>query len=344
MSISFLLLVCLNVQTMAYASSGNPQQPQSGLPQAVKNVVGSAVDVEYYNANTAKVEKASGVKISPSLTISAGHEFLINGPISASANNKSCRILSIYSTGDRNLDSSTDGSIVATYSRIDTQSADVSFINTVGDKQFNELPVPSVGAKPGLGDKVYFVNYEPDSNLVDRNPNSDANTVHSKAHTLPAIYSGVIVDNTGKAYIVATGIKSYGKGIADDMSRPGASGGPVFNQSGQLIGITVSIVGGGLLSEQTVSSMYDTNFGNISPYAQLQLEEIQPITPSLISEYTNLLKNPSSSNVLAGSSTGFCNHSLAAKQNNKSYINKFITAIREKTADIIVEFKARLSV
>ena len=60
------------------------------------------------------MEKASGVKLSSNITISAGDEFLESGPISDSPDTSYCRNLAIYSTGDKGQELSSDSSVVAT--------------------------------------------------------------------------------------------------------------------------------------------------------------------------------------------------------------------------------------
>ena len=162
---------------------------------------------------------------------------------------------------------------------------------TDGDNQFSKLPVPNLGSTPNPGDSLYLVNYEPDGNSIDRNPNASANPVsQAQIHSLPAIYSAVYLTSAGGKYIIATGIKSYGKGVPDTMSRPGASGGPVFNASGQLVGIIVSIQTDKYTS-QNLSALYNVNNSDFGGSRQLQIEEVQPITQSLINTYSALAAN-----------------------------------------------------
>lgn len=289
---AILSIFCISVPLTANASNINLPLSSSPLPAGISQVVNSAVDLEYKGASGNQIEQSSGVKIAPNLTLSAGHEFLANGLIEVSQSDGYCRPLSIYSTGEVNDEKSTDNSIVATFSKTVPGLADVSLINTSTDAQFDKLPIPEIGPTPGLGSQLYFVNYEPAANLVARNPNPNAGGESSFSYSKPAVYSGVILDSAGQYYLAATGIKSYGQGMPDDISRPGASGGPVFNQSGQLVGIVTAIIDEQFTSQQ-ISQMYGINLP-VSSQAMLQLDEIQPVTPQIISAYETLLNNPSS--------------------------------------------------
>lgn len=326
-----LVITSLSVPILAYAKTNDATTSSiPGLPAGVQYNVNSAVDIEYSDNNTASIEKASGVKISSDLVLSAGHEFLDGGSIFSSSSDLFCRNLSIYSNGDNNSDTSTDNSIYATYTQDDQKAPDISIINTDGDSQFNRMPVPTIGQKPSIGDKVYLVNYEPTANLIDRNPNQDANQSSSlKKYSLPAIYSGVILDNNGSDYKILTGIKSYGQGSADDMSRPGASGGPVFNGAGQLVGISVSIIDQ-KYNVQEISETYNLDSKNIPNTSELQIENVEPVTPTLIDQYTSLINSGQIIN-----SGNYCSNAQAKASNSTNFISSIISSVQQKAGYLI---------
>lgn len=337
-SIGMLILLALPV----HAAPNTPKIDYSNtLPKSVQSVVNSAVDVEYTDNNQTQIEKSSGVKISDNLTLSVGHEFLENGPMQDSSSNNYCRNLSIFSPNDRNSDQSTDSSILASYYGINSTDPDISLINTSGDSEFNNLPTPTIGAIPLNGSSVYMVNYEPDSNLIDRNPNPQANPVdQSNKLSNPAIYSGLVLDTTGGRYTIATGINSYGIGISDTESRPGASGGPVYNSAGQLIGITVAI-DTDPVTPQEIANTYDVDTSNIDNINQLQIEEVQPITQNLIDQYTSLLSKHSESNLALPADTSSCIVNPSEKNSTKPA--SIFSTIKNGALNIIGSFQNKVS-
>jgi hypothetical protein len=335
----FLFITLFQVALFNHVSATNYQS--DGLPSLVQAVVNSAVDLEYYNNSNTSYEKASGVKIGPNLTISAGHEFLVNGPIQATNTSDSCRNTVIYSPNDKNTDQSSGSSVVSTYQYNDTSEPDVSFIKTEGDSQFNNLPTPSIGSVPSTGNKLFLINYEPDSSSEQRNPNSYENLgSDAKALSYPAIYSAVVLSTSGGRYTIATGIKSYGNGIPDTMSRPGASGGPVFNSNGQLIGAIVSTTVSGQISPQLLASTYGVNTESLNDSDELQIEQVQPITTALVNEYTNLLSNESSNEVMPADTSSCVDASSSSTQNKKpSFIKSTMSNVSrnfKKTDSLLV--------
>ena len=334
--ISIILTFLLPIKS--YALSIN----KSKLPDAVSSNISSTVDIEYYTPDSQQFEKASGVKISPNLTISAGHEFLLNGPIGFTSNSNYCRALYIYSKGDFESLNSTESSVVATFNSNSSSQPDISIINTDGNSNFKKLPVPIIGGKPTLNSKVYFVNYEPDANLIDRNPNVDANTsTISKIYSQPAIYNGLVVDNSSSGYTIATGMDSLGMGVPDNISRPGASGGPVYNEKGQLIGIVTAVIPN-KLSASEVNSIY--NNSQLKSANMLQLEQIQPITPELVKEYIGFSNSINHSNSSLPVNTSVCSKTQILKTVSEKHLyTNFYTTFKNNINIILATAFKRIN-
>jgi hypothetical protein len=331
------IVVSLKMPLNVLANDNISTSVNSSLPSGVQKVINSAIDLEYYNDSNTEIEKASGVKISSNMVLSAGHEFLNSGTI-MDASNTYCRDLSIFSTGDKSSEDSTDNNIVATYSKTITTIPDISIINTSADSNLKKLPTADLGSQPNVGDRIYFDNFEPTSSLVDRNPNSSQNnSTQSKSYTLPAIYKGIVINNSGAQYTVVTGLASYGEGIPDDMSRPGASGGPVFNSSGQLIGMVVSIVSQQYTTEQ-IEATYNVSPGLLHESMDLQVEEIQPITPQIISTYENLADTSAPIVDSTYADTSECFHSpILEVTQHKNIFEKAYATVQTKTIDLIAK-------
>ncbi len=330
LSVISLVLIFLALPANAFANKNATYS--SELPRAVQSAVNSVVDIEYVDNSGVTVQKSSGVKISPELTLSVGHEFLQNGPMQNASDKSLCRNLFLYSFGDKNSNQSTDSSIIATYTNTDSSNPDISLIKTEGDPQFKKLPTAVISSQTNINTQVYLANYEPDIKSIDRNPNAQANTFdQSTKYTFPAIYSGIVLDTNGGRYSIATGVKSYGIGIPDNESRPGASGGPVFNQEGQLIGVTVSI-DSQTMTPQEIKSIYNIDLSGLSTNSQFQIEEVQPINIELIQQYTQLINNPSLVNNISPESTSTCRSDYPEVQHSKTSV--FFSELNTKTSNI----------
>jgi FlaG/FlaF family flagellin (archaellin) len=144
-------------------------------------------------------------------------------------------------------------------------------------------------ASPKVGQDVYFVNYEPTAKGVFRSPSeSDLQTLNnddgvpSSKLEHPAIYGGVVTQIESDGDLdVADGFKSYGV-IDDAESRPGASGGPVFNQDGQLVGLSDDASDETKpISAEDFVEPYESVTG-ISPNTPLDLTVVQPVDERLL--------------------------------------------------------------
>jgi hypothetical protein len=159
---------------------------------------------------------------------------------------------------------------------------DIGYITTT-----EELPVLDSGVRinssqPSLDQDVFMENFEPESDNTDRNPlESDLSAAAiAGGASKPAIYGGIVLGREPNGQvIVAEGLKSYGQ-HSDDVSRGGASGGPVYNAEGNLVGITVTISTG---SEAQLSSDLGIGFADNYPSREIAYSTYQPVTPDLLS-------------------------------------------------------------
>jgi hypothetical protein len=103
-------------------------------------------------------------------------------------------------------------------------------------------PLQLAQKTPEKGETVYFVNWEPTPDGKERDPRSKDTKLDK-----PAIFAGVVTDVDDYTVRASTGLKSYGEGQPDDTVRPGASGGMVLNEAGELIGQSNGLKDGSLL-------------------------------------------------------------------------------------------------
>jgi len=139
-----------------------------------------------------------------------------------------------------------------------------------------------------IGEDVYFVNDEPTANGEDRLPLLAATLFKGTKYrpadkqTKPAIYGGVITgtQSNGDLYVL-NGLKAYGA-IPDKISRPGASGGAVFNSKGNLVGITIETMQeprpAKIVSAVTKALGLSKSSGN------LPVTIVEPVSTALIEE------------------------------------------------------------
>lgn len=128
------------------------------------------------------------------------------------------------------------------------------------EAKYDESLLPKPKDVPRVGEDVYLVNYQPINERL-RDPFSRNPSLRS-----PAIYGGLVLGMSryGGDYVVATGYKSYGA-VRDATTRGGASGGPVYNSEGKLIGL--SVAGGIGLSVDQIDHRFGLNLAD-SPGAK----------------------------------------------------------------------------
>jgi len=252
------------------------------LPQAVAQRVASVLDISIRTMDHPSwMSVASGVKIS-NLAISAGH--LLKQPDGLPHNDYGCGDLLLTGrAGEKSLPAY--GTVFkAEASYLDNEStADISILETKKSRSFSQLPNSEISdTPPSVGQFVYFVNYEPSSETLDRNPAYAELKDFDDPTILPAIYLGIILEKTPTGrYAILTGLKNLGAGMEDTLSRGGASGGPVYDEQGKIIGLVTKATGKDIAPE-----IIETNFNVVLeniPKSSLSVSFIQPVTSDLVS-------------------------------------------------------------
>lgn len=151
-----------------------------------------------------------------------------------------------------------------------------------------------------VGEPVYFINYQPDASLNQRNPNHNSQTSNilsaeaiAQGYDRPAVLGGIVVQAAGDLTKVLTGFRSYGT-QPDDVIRGGASGGIVLDGHGSVAGMSVRR---GDESEQLIDEMADKfNFDHSNAEAVdpgYTWAEVQPIRPDhLVRQLAELAAAP----------------------------------------------------
>lgn len=237
------------------------------LPNPVQESSLSAVDIASRNV------LLSGVVIEPGLVLSAGHGWTEKNP------SDNCYAGGIYISGRRENGTVTGGKLARVFS---SQSPDVALIQTI-------LPIDLPAAKIRdnqeitWDDKLFFVNYQPDEDKKDRNPSKNKD-----GYGYPAIIGGKAIGKDKDGLIAVVTTKSYGE-IPDDETRPGASGGPIFDKDGYLIGIHKRSHS---LPRATIEKTYDVALQGASDRGILRVSYIVPTTRTLIENAKqNLIRN-----------------------------------------------------
>jgi hypothetical protein len=237
----------------------------------------------------ARAYSGSGVLLNSRYVLTAGHMFLsgTNKPLINAATE--CEDLTFsYDIGRQELQSVV-ASESGSYKYNDSTSLPDAGLLDLGPNVYQgnaALPAIEISKQTlYAGEPLFFVNYEPTASGKYRDPINPAGS-----YTKPAIYGGFYIgkDQNGEDYDVLLGVKSYGA-VKDVFSRPGASGGPVFNSEGQLVGIDVQ----GYDSEPGTDEYeqdWNVQLQHDNPHQKLETEIIQPITPSIIKGLETNLK------------------------------------------------------
>jgi V8-like Glu-specific endopeptidase len=183
-------------------------------------------------------------------------------------------------------------------SGLNTNIPDAAIIEASSSKDSllkRDIPVGISRNSANVGEGLYFENFEPtrDKHYDQRDPDENHINYEHNVQSLgkPAIYGGVVIDHLKNGdLVVLNGLKSYGATPAN-YTIEGASGGPVFNINGKLVGTSVD----GLYSKNgketvaEIDSELDIHI-NAAQSSELAITVVQPITTKLISKLTNGLK------------------------------------------------------
>ena len=257
------------------------------LPKAIQeetNNVG-VVGVTINNDDSSLISglySASGIEISPGIVLTAGHVLDLAGSDNPPPTSTQCESFQF-------TDPIFVGSMKKSYSTASFKpvayTPDLSVIKTETPNWLTKVDFGTSNTKIStrplkVGQALFFVNYEPEANGDYR----------SFEATGPAIYGGIYVGKTSyNNYRVITGLKSYGK-VYDSSSRPGASGGPVFNAAGALVGLIVRATNG-TSSVSAYSSYLNVNLKGVKSNKSVSSSIVQPLTPSLINEYKSKMSS-----------------------------------------------------
>jgi hypothetical protein len=160
---------------------------------------------------------------------------------------------------------------------------DVALVENAEGRTAEPVRDFDLASKTELGETVFFSNYQPDQEGRSRDPEGPY-TKEEAIHSQPALYAGVVVEHvTPTMDLIATNLKSYGA-IADTKADHGASGGPVFNEQGELVGLSTIIV---LPPKEGFSVAL-----KVKPKSRaLQFVAIQRITPKFVQNLRTRLKS-----------------------------------------------------
>jgi hypothetical protein len=250
-----------------------------------------------YNQDLSRGGGGSGVKVGHDLVLTAGHVVLQDN----SSNTLECAgsyTLNRYTQSPYDADQIVDWTAVYddnTNATSGPTPQDIGLLRVRPDAAFDRLPTPQIAAKqPTQGQPVFFVNYESESPMSDADhyPNAGiASYWDGKNYSNPAEYAGTVIGRIGPFLEVATGSNGYGSRKGREVnSHPGASGGPVFNQAGKLIGESIETEGGG---EAIGDIVRDEDLQLPAHPSVKQLSIVQPISSKLVHLYTgNLPSQP----------------------------------------------------
>lgn len=239
--------ILLNHEDKQSGSEASSNIELNTLPSRLPNEVNRFVDnvgIVYenvFNGNPYNTEggpqvaeaiQASGVVLSSKYIMTAGHVLVSTSSMPIANKPYQCRTIAFITPTFGALIRSDFGSFSgqeeSTVPDLGILSPDNPNWTNHQYRRFQNVAIDSKPLTPG--EDLFFVNYEPLANGRSRSPTNN---------TGPAVYGGIYEGQTNSNdYDVVTGLKSYGR-MPDSLSRPGASGGAVFNSEGQIVGLTV---------------------------------------------------------------------------------------------------------
>jgi hypothetical protein len=256
------------------------QAPPRLLPPAVSGEQASVLQL--YNYGGFNITEASAVKVAPDLVLTAGHAVVgDDGNISPA-----CEDLAGQDKYSAAGQSDVVTSWTTTYAGSGSPGADIALLKIRRNKAFDKLPItPTTTTTAEKGETVYFVNYE-EGETLDRFPNKAqlSSTIGKHEYDYPAEYAGIVIGRSESLLQVATGLQGYGPKQGREVNTYfGASGGPVENSRGQMVGLLVKTV----LGSQRAQFVDDDNLVHLPvPYsARVGISFVEPITTGLVDIY-----------------------------------------------------------
>lgn len=167
---------------------------------------------------------------------------------------------------------------------------DMMLIETQKSNSFADLPNVSISHRqPQRGDSLFYLNYQSDSKGNPRGPSR-----YDRTHNSPAFYGGIMMrEAPGETLLVLTNIRDYSKDQTDDtIPHDGATGGPVFNKNGDLVGIHVSHSPNFLTTRQ-IKAQYGITVNGATGSQSFIISRVEPLTRQILTDMRDKLSRVS---------------------------------------------------
>jgi len=258
------------------------------LPEAVKESSFAALDI------TTEKGILSGVKIGNYHILTAGHALRTPTDQLIPVTNCHTNMTITGRTETESISGAKMTNRIVSSRSTDDSKPDIALIELT--YPLGGLPnAPIASRTPNPNTPLFFVNYEPDAYGNDRTP-----TDQDKLYRSPALFGGIIVGTIDKNNLaVITSLKNYAQGgIPDTDARPGASGGPVFNSDGELIGLSVAGYDQ-KIEMKIIESLFGVKCPGVPSDKLFGVSFIEPVTPHLLRTLeTKLRENPDACNLI----------------------------------------------